>query len=146
MKKLLIILLSALSLTAVAQVPNWYDAEQRAVNYPRSQYFTGIAYDEVRYNEAAKAAIERVRAAARVEALSTIRVHVQNETRNNMHSESFESIDNWSETVRETLDSRTTTSVDLEVPGLQVEVWQNPNSREVVTPDGQTSDSRFDTY
>jgi hypothetical protein len=78
-------------------------------------------------------AIERASAAARVEALSTIRVHVQNETQNNMHSESFESIENWSETVRETLDSRTTTKVDLEVPGLQVEVWQNPNNREVVS-------------
>lgn len=132
MKKILIIILSALSLTAVAQVPNWYTAEQRAANYPKSLYFTGIVYDEVRYNETVNTATERAKAAARVEALSTIQVHVQNETQNNMHSDSFESINNWSETIRETLDSRTTTKVDLNVPGLQVEAWQNPNSREVV--------------
>ena len=132
MRKLLILFLSALSLTAAAQQPDWYTAEQRAANYPKSLYFTGIVYDEVRYNEAVNTATERAKAAARVEALSTIQVHVQNETQNNMHSDSFESIDNWSETIRETLDSRTSTKVDLKVPGLQVESWQNPNSREVV--------------
>lgn len=132
MKKLFIILLSVLSLTAFAQQPNWYDESQRATNYPKSSYFTGIAYGEVQRGEAAGKAMERLKNAARVEALSTINTHVQNETTNHSHSESFESVDTWSETIRETMDSRTTTTVDMEIPGLQVEAWKNPNTNEVV--------------
>ena len=127
MKKLLILLLLAISLTAFAQQPNWYTDSQRAANYPKAQYFTGIAYGQVRSGESVGSAMERLKIVARVDALSTIRVHVQNETRSNMHSESFESIDDWSETIKETMDSRTTTEVDLEIPGLQVEAWSNPN-------------------
>lgn len=132
MKKLLILLFSALSLTAFAQQPNWYTDSQRAANYPKAQYFIGIAYGQVRSGESVGSAMERLKIVARVDALSTIRVHVQNETRSNMHSESLESIDDWSETIKETMDSRTTTEVDLEIPGLQVEAWSNPNKNEVV--------------
>lgn len=132
MKKLLIILLSIFSLTAFAQQPNWYSESERASNYPKSSYFTGIAYGEVQRGEAAGKAMERLKNAARVEALSTINTHVQNETTNHSHSESFESVDTWSETIRETMDSRTTTTVDMEIPGLQVEAWKNPNNNEVV--------------
>lgn len=132
MKKLLLILLSALSLTVMAQKPNWVDDASRTTNYPKSSYFTGIAYGEIRSGEAAGTAMERVKTAARVEALSTIRIHVQNETKSDTHSESIESIDEWSESIRETFDSKTKTKVDLDIPGLQVEAWKNPNSNEVV--------------
>lgn len=132
MKKLLILLLSALSLTAVAQKPNWVDDASRATNYTKNSYFTGIAYGEVRSGEAAGTAMERVKTAARVEALSTIRIHVQNETKSDTHSESVESIDEWSESIREIFDSKTTTNVDLDIPGLQIEAWKNPNSNEVI--------------
>ncbi len=132
MKKLLLIFLSVLSLTAFAQQPNWYDANQRAVSYPKGSYFTGIAYGEVRSNESAGAAMERLKVAARTEAVSTISVHVKNETELHTHDESFQSIDAWSETIRETYDSKTKTTVNLEIPGLQVEAWKNPSSNEVV--------------
>ena len=131
MRKLLVVLLSSLSLTALAQVPDWYDDGQRAMSYPKSKYFTGIVVDNVQRNENVGTALERVKAAARVEALQTIRVHVQNETTSNTHSESIETIDDWAETVRETLDSKTTTIVDLDIPGLQVEAWKDPNSNEI---------------
>lgn len=132
MKKLMMILLSALSLTAVAQQPNWYNDNQRKMNYPQSQYFTGIAYGEVKYGESVGDAMNRLKTAARVEAVSTIRVHVQNETTSTIHSETIESIDAWSEKIRESFYSQSKYKVDLEIPGLQVEAWQNPNSREVV--------------
>ena len=80
MKKLFIILLAALSLTAFAQTePNWYNSAQRKASYPQQQYFTGIAYGEVQRGETVGAAMERMKTAARVEALSTIRVQVQHE-------------------------------------------------------------------
>lgn len=132
MKKTLIILLSALSLSIMAQQPNWYDANQRAVSYPKGSYFSGIAYGEVRPNESAGAAMERLKVAARTEAVSTISVQVKNETELHTHDESFQSIDAWSETIRETYDSKTKTIVNLEIPGLQVEAWKNPSSNEVV--------------
>lgn len=132
MKKLLILLLSVLSLTTAAQQPNWYNESLRAANYPKSQYFTGIAEGEVQRGENAGKAMERLKSAARVEALSTINTHVQSETTLQSHSESMETLDAWSESIRETMDSRTTTKVDLEIPGLQVEAWTNPNSNEVV--------------
>ena len=132
MKKLLFLLLSALSLTIMAQQPNWYDANQRAVSYPKGSYFSGIAYGEVRSNESAGAAMEKLKVAARTEAVSTISVQVKNETELHTHDESFQSIDDWSETIRETYDSKTKTIVNLEIPGLQVEAWKNPSSNEVV--------------
>jgi len=131
MKKLLIILLSALSLTAVAQKPNWYDDASRSTNYPKDSYFTGIALGEVRNGENAGKAMERLKSAARVEALSTINTHVQSETTLHSHTESMETLDAWAENIRETMDSKTTTKVDLEIPGLQVEAWKNPSSNEV---------------
>lgn len=133
MKKLLLVLLASISLTAMAQTtPNWYGDNQRTVNYPKSQYFVGIAYGEVKRNEALGAAMERMKTAARVEALSTITMHVQNETRSHLHNETLESIDAWSEEIKETYDSHTTTNIDLEIPGLQVEAWKNPDNNEVV--------------
>ena len=132
MRKLLIVLLSALSLTAFAQQPNWYNESERASNYPKSSYFTGIAYGEVQRGESAGKAMERMKSAARVEALSTINTHVQSETTHRTHSESIETLDAWAESIRETMDSRTTTKVDLEIPGLQIEAWKNPSSNEVV--------------
>lgn len=125
-----IFLLSAL--IAFAEQPDWCDASKRASNYPRGQYFTGIAYGEVRLNEPVESAIERTKSAARVDALSTISIHVQNQTNSHLHDESFESIDAWTEEIKESFDSRTRTAVDLEIPGLQVEAWSNPNSNEII--------------
>ena len=132
MKKLLIILLSALSLTAFAQQPKWYDEAQRAANYPKSSYFTGIAYGEVKRGESEGAAMERLKNAARVEATSTINSRVQSETTSDTHSESIETLDEWAESIRETMDIHTTITVDLEIPGLEAEAWKNPGSNEVV--------------
>lgn len=114
------------------QQPNWYDDNQRAANYPNSSYFTGIAYGEVRSNETTSVAIDRVKTAARAEATRVINVRVQSESVSYTHSESVESIDTWWEEIKETHDEQIRLTVDLEIPGLQVEVWQNPNNGEIV--------------
>ena len=82
MRKFFIILLSALSLTAVAQQPNWYSDGDRDANYPRWQYFIGFAEGQRQSGESMEAAMSRLKNAAKVEAVSTIRVHVQNTTVN----------------------------------------------------------------
>lgn len=128
---LLILLLC--SSIVIAEQPNWYSESQRATNFPKGQYFTGIAYGEVHANEDEGSARERVKATARVDALSTIYIHVQNETNSHLRDESFESIDAWSEEITETFESRTQTKVNIEnIPGLQADAYIKPNSNEVI--------------
>lgn len=128
MKRLFVLFFAALPLTAFAQQPDWYDDAQRSANYPKGQYFTGFSEGQRLSGERLETAMQRLKDAARVEAMSTIRVHVQSETNSNLHTESFETLDNWAEEIRESLDIRTRTKVDVEIPGLQIEAWQNPQN------------------
>ena len=131
MRKQLIILFSALTLTAFAQQPDWYDENQRAFNYPIKQYFVGFAEGQKRSNESLEAAMSRIKNAARVEAVSTIRVHVQNTTNINGLSRTLESMEGTFYQSIEEFSSRTTTSVDMEIPGLQVDAWRNPATGDI---------------
>ena len=133
MKKLFSFIFLALSLTLTAQeVPNWYDDNQRAFNYPTRQYFIGFAEGEKRSNESIEAAMSRMKNAARVEAISTIRVHVQNTTKIDGYSRMLETMENSFYQSIEEFSSQTKTSVDMEIPGLQVEAWRNPQTGEIV--------------
>lgn len=121
------------SIAIFAEQPNWYSDSQRAINFPQGQYFTGIAYGELRSNESVGSALERMKAMARAEASSTIIVHVQSETNSHLHDETYESVESWTEEIKETFDSHVNIKVDLEnLPGLQVEAWKNPSNNEVV--------------
>lgn len=132
MKKNILTILFFWTMTVVtvfAQMPpEWYDRNLRRAAYPDSEYFTGYAEGTLMAGEHIEVATQRLKAAARVEAVSTIRVHVKNLTKSNLYNESFESLDDWSETIRETLDSRTTTKVDIKIPGLQIESWRDPQT------------------
>lgn len=121
------------SVVVLAEQPDWCSNSFRAVNFPKEQYFTGVVYGEVNKNESVSAAIERIKNLARIEAISTISVSVQNETDSHVYDKSFESLEEWTEEISETLDSRTHSRVDLgNIPGIQIEAWKNPNSNEVV--------------
>lgn len=128
MRRLLILLFSALSLTAFAQQPNWYTDSQRAANYPKAQYFTGYAESTPMSGERVEVVAQRLKDAARVEALSTIRVHVKNNTTNNALSQTLRSSEGtFRQSMRE-FTSSTTTSVDMKIPGLQIEAWCDPQT------------------
>ncbi len=131
MKNQLIILLSALSLTAVAQQPNWYSDSDREANYPKWQYFVGFAEGQRQSGESIEAAMSRMKNAARVEAVSTIRVHVQNTTVNQALSQTLRTMEGTFRQSAREFSSATTTSVDMEIPGLQVEAWRNPKTGEI---------------
>ena len=126
MKKLFIILLSALSLAAFAQQPAWYNDNQRMADYPSGQYFTGFAEGQRCSGESNDAALKRIKDAARAEAASTIKVHVQNTTTNTGLSQTIKTMEGTFRQSTRELESTTTTSVDLQIPGLQVETWTNP--------------------
>ena len=61
MKKLLVILLSILTLTAFAQQPDWYDDNRRMADYPSGQYFTGFSEGQRRSGESNDAALMRIK-------------------------------------------------------------------------------------
>ena len=126
MKKTLFILFSVFSLTAFAQQPAWYDDSRRMADYPSGQYFTGFAEGQWRSGESNDAALKRIKDAARAEAASTIRLHVQNTTNINGLSQTIESMDGTFYRSVEEFSSKTTTSTNMEIPGLQVETWTNP--------------------
>lgn len=129
--KLLIILLSAISLTAVAQQPDWYSDGDRDANYPKWQYFVGFAEGQRQSGESIEAAMSRMKNAARVEAVSTIRVHVQNTTVNQALSQTLRTMEGTFRQSAREFSSATTTSVDMEIPGLQAEAWRNPQTGEI---------------
>lgn len=131
MRKFLFLLLLPLSLATFAQKPDWYDDNQRAFNYPIKQYFVGFAEGQKRSNESLEAAMSRIKNAARVEAVSTIRVHVQNTTNINGLSRTLESMEGTFYQSIEEFSSRTTTSVDMEIPGLQIDAWRNPQTGDI---------------
>lgn len=126
MKKLLIILLSAVSLTAVAQQPAWYDDNQRMADYPLEKYFTGFSEGQRNSGENSSTVLKRISDAARAEAASTIRVRVKNTTTNNGLSQTIESMSGTFYRSVEEFESKTTTSTDIQIPGLQIETWTNP--------------------
>ena len=115
--------------TAFAQMPpSWYDHDLRRLDYPDSEYFTGYAESTPMSGERVEVATQRLKDAARVEALSTIRVHVKNNTTNNALSQTLRSSEGtFRQSMRE-FTSSTTTSVDMKIPGLQIESWCNPQT------------------
>ena len=108
--------------------PNWYDQDFRRFTYPDSEYFTGYAEGIPMVNERKEVAVQRLKDAARVEALSTIRVHVKNNSTNNSLSQTLHTMDGTFRQSSREFVSSTTTSVDMEIPGLQIEAWQDPNT------------------
>ena len=121
------VLLSVLSLLTFAQsTPNWYENDMRRSFYPAGQYFTGYAEGQRLGSESLDAATTRLKNAARVEALSTIRVHVQNTTVNQALSQTLRTMEGTFRQSAREFSSATTTKVDMEIPGLQIEAWTNP--------------------
>ena len=117
------------AITAFAQLPpEWYDHDMRRMAYPDSEYFTGYAESTPMANERVEVATQRLKDAARVEALSTIRVHIKNNTTNNALSQTLRNNEGtFRQSMRE-FTSSTTTSVDMKIPGLQIEAWRDPQT------------------
>lgn len=132
MKKPLLTSLFCWAMTAIsafAQMPPaWCDHDLRRLDYPDSEYFTGYAEGAPMTNERQEVATQRLKDAARVEALSTIRIHVKNNTTNNALSQTLRSNEGtFRQSMRE-FASSTTTTVDMKIPGLQIESWRDPQT------------------
>ena len=132
MKKIILTTLVCWAMSAVsafAQMPpTWSDYDMRQLEYPDSEYFTGYAEGTPMTGERQEVATQRLKDAARVEALSTIRVHVKNNTTNNALSQTLRNSEGtFRQSMRE-FASSTTTSVDIKIPGLQIDAWRDPQT------------------
>lgn len=128
-KNILVLFYVLLPIVALAQSePNWYDNDQRRAFYPDSQYFTGYAEGQRMGGESVEAATTRLKDAAKVEAVSTIQVHIKNVTVNNALSTTLRTMEGTFRQSTRSLSSKTQTDVDIEIPGLNIESWRNPQN------------------
>lgn len=133
MKKTITLFLFFASLSVMAQnAPSWYDPDMRALEYPHSQYFVGSAEGRRSVNESIETATKRLKDAARVEAVSSIRTHVKNTTISQSLSQTLRTMEGTFRQSVRGFSSATETSVDIDIPGLQVESWRNPQTGEIV--------------
>ena len=123
-----VIALCTIALSAFAQQPAWYNDAQRNADYPAGKYFTGFSEGSREGNERPEVTRKRIENLARAEAAATIRVYIQNTTDINGLSKTIETMEGTFYQSIEEFSSRTTTSVKMEIPGLQVETWQNPST------------------
>lgn len=134
MKRVLNLLVATcVALSSYSQLPpEWCNHDLRRVAYPDSEYFTGYAEGSPMTGERIEVATQRLKDAARVEAVSTIRVHIKNNTTNNALSQTLRSNEGtFRQSMRE-FTSSTTTSVDIQIPGLQIEAWRSPQTGTIV--------------
>lgn len=129
-KNILLLFLWGTSLISVfSQLPpSWCDHDLRQLEYPDSEYFTGYAEGAPMSGERSEIAIQRLKDAARVEAVSTIRVHITNQSTNDMVSQQLSNMEGEFWNVMNTFTSSTTTTVDMKIPGLQIEAWRDPQT------------------
>ena len=127
-KILFVIALAAVQIAAFSQTPDWYDTKNRAAFYPESAYFCGFALNEVAKGQSLDDAIESVKAAARVEAVSTIQVHVQSVKNDYSRSNSYTNGKKDLEEFYQRFESMTKLSTDMEIPGLKIESYRNGNT------------------
>lgn len=125
------LLLAILPLCVFAQTPDWLNADYRSMKYSSDKYFTGYSIRAIQKGEDVSQALEKVKDAARVQAVQSIKVHVENVTRDDRFSKSVEDLRSFDETIVETFSTKTRLTTDLEITNLHLETCRN-NDNEVV--------------
>ena len=128
MRKLSTLLFAVLSMAAVAQVPDWVNPVAREEIYPAGVYYTGFASATVSKGEDKENVYERVRQNARVEAVASIQVSVEQTVERYMQN--VQAHGEASTTDIMTSHAATHTSIK-DMPGLRVELWENPKTGDV---------------
>lgn len=113
-------------------VPDWYNPQMRAMVYPLETYFAGFVTGEIQNNETEESAYNRLKVAARAEAISSIRISIEHTIDQKRYSTGVTTKTDFNETVYETfLNSTKMHSVIEDIPGLQIEVWRQPQTNTV---------------
>ena len=122
MKKLIILLLSAVSLMAVAQQPDWVNPVLREELYPADTYYTGFTSATISGNENKETVHDRVRQNARVEAVASIQVTVEQTIERYIQNIQANEDVSTKDIMTSKAAMRTGTK---DIPGLKVELWEN---------------------
>lgn len=113
-------------------VPDWYNPQMRAMVYPLETYFAGFVTGEIQNNETVESAYNRLKVAVRAEAISSIRISIEHTIDQKRYSTGVTTKTDFNETVYETfLNSTKMHSVIEDIPGLQIEVWRQPQTNTV---------------
>lgn len=131
-KKIFGTLLVLLAYSVNAQTPpDWWDANSRKLHYPSSEWHTGFVIDKQQDDETLNMALSRLKDGARVEAASSIRVSVEKNMVSSSRSELMQTTTQFDERITEVFESTTSMKVEMEIPGLHIEAWQNPKTKEI---------------
>lgn len=109
--------------------PTWVESDMRAIAYPQSEFYTGFVSGNVQPNESTTSAIQRLKKEAMSEAAASVKVKVRNTTSSLLKSVSTQSNGSFNEQIRKSFESATTTSTEMELPGMKTESYQNPSTR-----------------
>ncbi|MBR1787536.1 MAG: hypothetical protein IJ756_10315 [Paludibacteraceae bacterium] len=112
---------------AKVDYPEWCNSEYRRMNYPAEAYFLGFIQSEKEDGETVDVSIQRVETEARVQAVSAIQTYLESA----VSERSMEATANGITDTKELFESHTKLSVSMEISGLQVLSWHNPQGKEV---------------
>ncbi len=107
--------------------PEWCNSEYRRMTYPTDAYFLGFIQGEREEGESIEQSLARIENQARVQAVSAIQTQLESA----ISQRSIEEISNGASDVKELFESHTKISVSMEIGGLQVMSWHNPQGKEV---------------
>lgn len=113
------------------EAPLWYDLKVRNTHYPKELYFSGFALGERQAGESLQQAVERIKREAQVEAASSIRMKVEKTLTEANRNELVQGAGSFDEKVTEYFEALTQIRVDMEIPGLKVEVWKDDAKKEI---------------
>lgn len=123
--------LSALPSRTEVQVPDWYELQSRNLHYPREVWFVGFVIGEPQVGESIAQATERLKREAQTDAAASIRMKVEKTLTSVNSSEQIQTAGTFDEQVTEIFESATQIEVNMEIPRLSTEVWQNPVNKEI---------------
>ena len=120
-------MLSAFSLTVMAQAPDWVNPVLREKLYPAGVYYTGFSSAYITKEENRETAYNRLRQNARIDAVTSIQVTVEQTIERYMQNIQ----ENGDASTKDIMTSQVTTQTGIkDVPGLKVELWENPKTGE----------------
>lgn len=133
-RELLLLAFLSISTTLLAQLePKWYDLGSRNMFYPSSEYYTGYSEDVRNVYTPLEAQLKQVSDMARTELMASVQIKVQSVTNNQIRSIQYEtSNQDMSQELLQLFEVQTQTSVNMQLPGVKMETWQNSAENTVV--------------
>lgn len=131
MRRILMLLLMLPSLVVAMTPPSWYEAESRHEAYPQEQYITGFAIKSLSPGEDPTQAMNSLIEKARVNAVSTIQIRIQNETEDRLEQLQHKDVNGTKTSLNRSLQSITNSSVDMVIAGIKWDTFHDKATNRV---------------